>query len=130
MENNTTNTVVMFFQYYICKFPLCSTKYMIKHICRQFKPWIKSFITLYQYFRLCNISYWALGCLGGLSLATWCKSILSIHIHYKCITYHIFEQYNCMVSTHSTWLSWYGKQYFHYSFYQLYLFLNSSNLKW
>ena len=24
-----TNTVVMFFQYYICKFPLFSTKYMI-----------------------------------------------------------------------------------------------------
>ena len=88
-------------QYYICKFPLFSTKYMIKHICRQFKPRIKSFITLYQYFKLCNISYWALGCSDGLSLATWCKSKLSIHIHYKCITYHIFEQYNCMVSTHS-----------------------------
>jgi hypothetical protein len=89
-QSRQTNTVVMFFQYYICKFPLFSAKYMIKHICRQFKPWIKSFITLYQYFRLCNISYWALGCLGGLSLATWCKSKLSIHIHYKCITYHIW----------------------------------------
>jgi hypothetical protein len=29
-QSRKTNTVVMFFQYYICKFPLFSTKYMIK----------------------------------------------------------------------------------------------------
>ena len=29
-QSRQTNTVVMFFQYYICKFPLFSTKYMIK----------------------------------------------------------------------------------------------------
>jgi hypothetical protein len=29
-QSRQTNTVVMFFQYYICKFPLLSTKYMIK----------------------------------------------------------------------------------------------------
>jgi hypothetical protein len=28
-QSRQTNTVVMFFQYYICKFPLFSTKYMI-----------------------------------------------------------------------------------------------------
>jgi hypothetical protein len=31
-QSRQTNTVVMFFQYYICKFPLFSTKYMIKTI--------------------------------------------------------------------------------------------------
>ena len=29
-QSRQTNTVVMFFRYYICKFPLFSTKYMIK----------------------------------------------------------------------------------------------------
>ena len=29
-QSRQTNTVVMFFQYYICKFPLFSTKYMIQ----------------------------------------------------------------------------------------------------
>jgi hypothetical protein len=29
-QSRQTNTIVMFFQYYICKFPLFSTKYMIK----------------------------------------------------------------------------------------------------
>ena len=31
-QSRQTNTVVIFFQYYICKFPLFSTKYMIKSV--------------------------------------------------------------------------------------------------
>ena len=31
-QSRQTDTVVMFFQYYICKFPLFSTKYMINYI--------------------------------------------------------------------------------------------------
>ena len=34
-QSRRTNTVVMFFQYYICKFPLFSTKYMINVYIRQ-----------------------------------------------------------------------------------------------
>ena len=35
----TANTDVMFFQYYICKFPLFSTKYMIKRSISQSPIW-------------------------------------------------------------------------------------------
>jgi hypothetical protein len=42
-QSRQTNTVVMFFQYYICQFPLFSTKYVIKlfyyHFSILFKYW-------------------------------------------------------------------------------------------
>jgi hypothetical protein len=57
-QSRQTNTVVMFFQYYICKFPLFSTKYMINteyymsksvsHAVSTREPYIKGMVEIYD----------------------------------------------------------------------------------
>ena len=66
-QSRQTNTVVMFFQYYICKFPLFSTKYM--YMINKFK--------YHQFLYLCSVLY--------LHLITFTMSIPLLLVHESII---------------------------------------------
>jgi hypothetical protein len=95
-QSRQTNTVVMFFQYYICKFPLCSTKYMIKiNIKLQF---IGNWVTWkYQNFRKRNLVTWKYQNFRKRNWVTW--------------KYQNFRKRNCVTWKYQNfrkrnWVTW------------------------
>ena len=87
-QSRQTNTVVMFFQYYICKFPLFSTKYMINTEYYMSKSVSHAVSTPEPY-----ITPRATGPRGdlGRGLIRYVIQILTCNVHYIIYFNHAFD---------------------------------------
>jgi hypothetical protein len=87
-QSRQTNTVVMFFQYYICKFPLFSTRYMINTEYYMSKSVSHAVLTREPYF-----TPRATGPRGdiGRGLIRHVIQILTCNVHYIIYFNHAFD---------------------------------------